>query len=82
MKGFSAFRLFYDNFLYRNNVMIEYDKINKYINKITEILKEVTNLYHDDIEIYKSNLTVYQSKIIKELNKIKEIYLYIFENYI
>ena len=50
MNGFSAFRLFYDNFLYRNNVMIEYDKINKYINKITEILKEVTNLYHDDID--------------------------------
>ena len=81
MKGFSAFRLFYDNFLYRNNVMIEYDKINKYINKITEILKEVTNLYHDDIEIYKSNLTVYQSKIKKELDKIMEVYPYFFEKY-
>lgn len=81
MKTFSAFRLFYDNFLYRNNVMIEYDKINKYLNKIIEILKKATTVYHDDEGLYVENLTKYQNGIKKELDNIMDVYPYFFEKY-
>lgn len=81
MKTFSAFRLFYDNFLYRNNVMIEYDKINKYLNKIIEILKKATTVYHDDEGLYVENLTKYQNSIKKELDNIMDVYPYFFEKY-
>ena len=81
MNDFSAFRLFYDDFLYRNNVMIEYDKINKYLNKIIDTLKVATTIYHDDSKLYVDNLTKYQSKIKNELDKIMEVYPYFFEKY-
>ena len=81
MKTFSAFRLFYDNFLYRNNVMIEYDKINKYLNKIIDILKKATTVYHDDEGLYVENLTKYQNGIKKELDNIMDVYPYFFEKY-
>ena len=81
MKKYSAFRLFYDNFLYRNNVMIEYDKINKYLNKIIETLKVATTIYHDDAKLYVNSLTKYQNNIKKELDKIMELYPYFFEKY-
>ena len=81
MKEFSAFRLFYNDFLYRNNVMIEYDKINKYLNKIIEVLKLASNVYHDNAKLYVDSLTKYQAKIKKELDKIMEVYPYFFEKY-
>ena len=81
MKTFSAFRLFYDNFLYRNNVMIEYDKISKYLNKIIDILKKATTVYHDDEGLYVENLTKYQNGIKKELDNIMDVYPYFFEKY-
>ena len=81
MKTFLVFILFYDNFLYRNNVMIEYDKINKYLNKIIEILKKATTVYHDDEGLYVENLTKYQNGIKKELDNIMDVYPYFFEKY-
>ncbi len=81
MERFSAFKLFYNNFLYRNNVMIEYSKIDSSINKIIDVLKSSVNLYHDDKELYINNLTKYQSKLKKELDKIMDTYPYFFEKY-
>ena len=48
--------------------MIEYDKINKYLNKIIEILKKATTVYHDDEGLYVENLTKYQNGIKKEFS--------------
>ena len=81
MSNFSAFKLFYDNFLYRNNVMIQYDIINKYLNKIIETLKIATTIYHDDAKLYIDNLTKYQSIIKDQLDKIMDEYPYFFEKY-
>ena len=81
MMNFSAFKLFYDSFLYRNNVMIEYDAINNYLNEIIKVLKKATKLYHDDKGKYVDSLTVFQAQIKAELDKIMKVYPYFFEKY-
>ena len=81
MMNFSAFKLFYDSFLYRNNVMIEYDAINNYLNEIIKVLKKATKLYHDDKGKYVDSLTAFQAQIKDELDKIMKVYPYFFEKY-
>ena len=81
MMNFSAFKLFYDSFLYRNNVMIEYDAINNYLNEIIKVLKKATKLYHDDKGKYVDSLTAFQAQIKDELDKIMRVYPYFFEKY-
>ena len=81
MDKFSSFRLFYDEFIYKKNILIHYDKIEGNINKIRELLFSLLSTNEKDKEMYKKTLNVIRTGIRKELEEILEKEPYLFELY-
>lgn len=85
--NFSAYRLFYDEFIYKENMMLNYDKIKHYTNSIKELTIEIRNSYRGDFETYNEKLNSINMKIKQNLNNIKTIepktftlYYYMYKN--
>lgn len=81
MNKFSAFRLFYDEFIYRRNILIHYDKIENNINSIRELVFSILSANEKDTDMYKKTLNTIRTSIRKELETILEKEPYLFELY-
>ena len=81
MNNFSAFKLFYEEFIYKKNIMVNYDLIDNNINNIKKILFEINDLNKDDENIYLKKIEKYNKSIKKELDNIMNIYPYFYELY-
>ena len=67
---FSAFRLFYDEFIYKNNLMVDYAGIEDNVVRIREIAREMRNTFPDSK--YMSLLDNARKELKNELDTIYE----------
>lgn len=79
--NFSAFRLFYNEFIYKENVMINYSKIRRYIVSIRNLSLEMRHVYKGNKELYNIKLERINSRIKKLLYNIQLLEPYLFEVY-
>jgi hypothetical protein len=70
MSNFSAFKLFYDEFIYKNNSLVSYAKIDKNIDSIKELINTIRNCSKIDVANYMSVLSKCNKKLKKELDTI------------
>lgn len=77
----SAFKLFYDEFIYKKNVMINYLNIDKNINTIRELAFQIRNTYRGNKDEYNNTLNDIHFKLKEELNEINKVEPYLFEVY-
>ncbi len=81
MSKFSAFKLFYDQFIYKRNILVHYDKIERNILKIRENVFSMLDTSENDRDLYLTKLGRARTRIKKELSRILEIEPYLFELY-
>ena len=67
---FSAFRLFYDEFIYKNNAMIDYSEIEENVVRIREIARKMRNTFPDNK--YNDLLDKARKELMNELDAINE----------
>ena len=77
----SAFKLFYDEVIYKKNVMINYLNIDKNINTIRELAFQIRNTYRGNKDEYNNTLNDIHFKLKEELNEINKVEPYLFEVY-
>ena len=65
MNSFSAFKLFYDELIYKKSSYVSYAKIEDEMNSIKNAISEVRNYSKVDVKAYTANLKK-QNKIIKD----------------
>lgn len=78
---FSAFRLFYNEFIYKENVMINYSKIRRYIVNIRNLSLEMRRLHKGNKELYNIKLERINARMKKQLYTIQVIEPYLYEVY-
>ena len=74
----SAFKLFYDEFIYKKNVMINYLNIDKNINTIRELAFQIRNTYRGNKDEYNNTLNDIHFKLKEDLNEINKVETYLF----
>ena len=82
MNEFSAFKLFYDEFIYKRNAVIDYKKIDKNINNIKKIVQDINSIYKGDKEFYTSKLDKATKALNKELDEMMKSDHLIFDLYL
>ena len=78
---FSAFKLFYDEFVYNENDNISYLKIKRYIDKIRNIVIDIRKMSKKDVERYNSKLERVNKRVKIYLNEIAVLEPEIFNLY-
>lgn len=77
----SAFKLFYDEFIYKRNVMVNYVNIDCNINRIRELAFQIRNTYRGNKDEYNKILNDIHLKLKEELKEINKVEPYLFEVY-
>ena len=77
----SAFKLFYDEFIYKRNVMVNYVNIDCNINRIRELAFQIRNTYRGNKDEYIKILNDIHLKLKEELKEINKVEPYLFEVY-
>lgn len=79
MKKVSAFKLFYDEFVYRENSNISYALIERNIEKIRELTLELRKTSKVDVDFYMVKLDRANSRIKEQLNEMYKANVALFE---
>lgn len=80
-KKFSAFKLFYDEFIYKENDNISYASVERNIKKIRDLTMEVRKTSKRDLELYKLKLERNNKRIREQLDEIYNLNKAMFEYY-
>lgn len=80
-KRFSAFKLFYDEFIYKENSNISYVNVERNINKIRELTMEIRKMSKRDLEQYKIKLDRNNKRIKEQLDEMFQLNKSLFEYY-
>ncbi len=81
MNNFSAFKLFYEEFIYKRNIMVDYNLIENNIDNIKKILFAINDLTKNDKDFYLKKIEKYNKSLKKELDSIMDTYPYFYELY-
>lgn len=79
MKRVSAFKLFYDEFVYRENSSISYASIERNIDKIRELTLGLRKTSKVDVDFYMVKLDRANSRIKEQLNEMYKVNVALFE---
>ena len=79
---FSAFKLFYDEFVYKKNSSISYNGIDRNIDEIRNITMEIRKTPKFDIDSYMERLNRLNKRLKEQLEAILKINKSIFEFYL
>lgn len=80
-KKFSAFKLFYDQFIYKENDSISYVNVDRNINLIREMTIEVRRMSKRDLVLYQTKLNRANKRIKEQLDEIYKLNKALFELY-
>lgn len=80
-KKFSAFKLFYDQFIYKENDSISYVNVDRNINLIREMTIEVRRMSKRDLALYQTKLNRANKRIKEQLDEIYKLNKALFELY-
>lgn len=80
-KKFSAFKLFYDQFIYKENDSISYVNVDRNINLIREMTIEVRRMSKRDLGLYQTKLNRANKRIKEQLDEIYKLNKALFELY-
>lgn len=79
LKKISAFKLFYDEFIYRENANVSYSLIDRNIDNIRNLTLELRKTSKVDVEFYMTKLERANQRIKEQLNEIYKLNESIFE---
>ncbi len=79
--NFSAFKLFYDELVYKKNAYLSYDKVEKHINDIRELTILIRRMTKYNVKSYMKKLDEVNKLIKDSLNKIYDLNKDFFEYY-
>lgn len=80
-KKFSAFKLFYDEFIYKENNSVSYANVSRNISKIRDLTMEVRKASKRDLDLYKVKLERNHKRIREQLNEMFQLNPAFFEYY-
>lgn len=80
-KKFSAFKLFYDEFIYKENNNVSYANVSRNISKIRDLTMEVRKTSTKDLDLYKVKLERNHKRIREQLNEMFTLNSSLFEYY-
>lgn len=81
IKKFSAFKLFYDELIYKDKISVVYDNVAKHLRKIKELTLEVRKFPKIDLKEYANNLEKANKKLKTHLYDIQKKNNALFEYY-
>lgn len=80
-KKFSAFKLFYDEFIYKENTAVSYDNIERNIEEIRDLTLEIRKTPKFDVKFYMEKLNRANKRLKKQLDAIYSVNNRFFEYY-
>lgn len=80
--NFSAFKLFYDEFIYKQNGFVSYSKIDRNISNIRDLTIELRKTPKYDINYYTTKLNRINKRIKEQLDAIYDLNKSVFEYYL
>ena len=81
-RKFSAFKLFYDEIIYKENVNVSYSKIKRNVKKIKELITDIRKTNKSNIELYNDKLERINKRLKLQLNYMYEANSNVFKYYL
>ena len=81
-RKFSAFKLFYDEIIYKENVNLSYSKIKRNVKKIKELITDIRKTNKSNIELYNDKLERINKRLKLQLNYMYEANSNVFKYYL